>query len=183
MLHFLRSYLSKEQLQVPVVQFFKENFPNLSIVKNEKDGQYEVRQKDDDCNLYTHHTIGGNLHTSLLQRLSMVYPDFSAANPSLGGVEFSNKSGNIKLLINLLHSKLLDFVQLIWSDSSLKLFAVKTSFFGVDNLQIMGFVGSYATFCEHHLMFGIDNHQYFLSIFFWFLDYVSYFCLHDVGKP
>ncbi|KAL3522522.1 hypothetical protein ACH5RR_015356 [Cinchona calisaya] len=92
MIRLLRSYLSKEQLQVPVMQHFKEIFPNLSIVKNEKDGQYEVQQKDVDGNLYTNQAVEENLHASLLHQLSMVYPDFSTANPSLGGIEFSNTS-------------------------------------------------------------------------------------------
>lgn len=108
MLHLLRSYFSKEQLQVPLLQFFKANFPNLSIVKNEKSGIYEVQQKDDEGNLYTNQVNGGNLHASLLQRFAMTYPDLSTVKPSLGDFEFSNKS-------------------------------VKTSFFGVDSMQIRGF--------------------------------------------
>ncbi|XP_027162467.1 uncharacterized protein LOC113762994 isoform X1 [Coffea eugenioides] len=110
MLHLLRSCFSKEQLQVPLLQFFKENFPNLSIVKNEKNGIYEVQQKDDKGNLYTNQANGGNLHASLLHRLSMTYPDFSTVKPSLGDFEFSNKSGKLK-----------------------------ASFLGVDCMQIRGF--------------------------------------------
>lgn len=100
MLHLLRSYFTKEQLQVPVMEFFKENLPNLSLVKNEK--KYEVHWKDNEGSLYMDQADAGNIHTSLLRRLSMVYPNFSAAIPSLGGFEFSNRSG-IDVHLNLFY--------------------------------------------------------------------------------
>lgn len=109
MLRLLRSNFSNEQLQVPVMQFFEEKFPNLAIVRNEKNGQYEVQRKDNAVNLSIDQFDGRNLHASLLHNLSMVYPDCSSAMPSLGGFEFSNKS-------------------------------VKTTCYGVENLQIKGFV-------------------------------------------
>lgn len=90
MLHLLRSYFKKEQLQVPVMQFFKENLPNLSIVKNES--KYDVQWKDNEGSLYMDQADAGNIHASLLHRLSMVYQDFPAAIPSLGGLEVSNRS-------------------------------------------------------------------------------------------
>ncbi|CAI9087239.1 OLC1v1021264C1 [Oldenlandia corymbosa var. corymbosa] len=108
MFQLLRSYLSKEQLDIPLLQFFKENLPNLNIVKNEKDGNYEAQIKKDLGHLRMHQTDGDNFHLSLLHRLSMAYPDVSTAEPSRGGFEFSNQS-------------------------------VKTSFFGVDDMQIRGF--------------------------------------------
>lgn len=92
MLRLLRSNFSNEQLQVPVMKFFEENFPNLAIVRNEKNGQYEVQRKDNDGNLSMDQFDGRNLHVSLLHNLSMIYPDCSSAMPSLGGFEFSNKS-------------------------------------------------------------------------------------------
>lgn len=100
MLHLLRSYFHKDQLQVPVMQFFKENLPNLSVIKNEKDGKYEVHWKDDEGGLHIDQADGGHIHASLLHRLSMVYQDFSTAMPSLGGFEFSNRSGNYEFLLN-----------------------------------------------------------------------------------
>lgn len=93
MLRLLRSNFSKEQLQVPVLQFFRENLPNLVVVRNENDGMYEVQWKKDDGNLSMDQLDGRNIHASLLQRLSMVYPSCSAAMPPIGGFEFSNKSG------------------------------------------------------------------------------------------
>ncbi|KAK4350686.1 hypothetical protein RND71_029999 [Anisodus tanguticus] len=92
MLRLLRSNFSNEQLQVPVMQFFEEKFPNLAIVSNEKNGQYEVQWKDNDGNLSMDQFDGRSLHASLLHNLSMVYPDCSSAMPSFGGFEFSNKS-------------------------------------------------------------------------------------------
>nr|GME14518.1 uncharacterized protein LOC109162501 [Ipomoea batatas] len=92
MLRLLRSNFSKEQLQVPVLQFFRENLPNLVVVRNENDGMYEVQWKKDDGNLSMDQLDGRNIHASLLQRLSMVYPSCSAAMPPIGGFEFSNKS-------------------------------------------------------------------------------------------
>lgn len=109
MLRLLRSNFTNEQLQVPVLQFFEEKFPNLAIVRNEKNGQYEVQRKDNDGNLSMDQFDGRNLHASLLHNLTMAYPDCSSVMPSLGGFEFSNKS-------------------------------VKTTFCGVENLQIKGFV-------------------------------------------
>ncbi|XP_075503219.1 uncharacterized protein LOC142540750 isoform X1 [Primulina tabacum] len=92
MLRLHRSYFSQEQLQVPVLQFFKENLPNLTIAGTGKDGQYDVQWKDADGNLTLNQADERTIHTSLLHGLSVAYPDFSAGIPSLGGFEFSNKS-------------------------------------------------------------------------------------------
>uniref|UniRef100_A0A5B7AR66 Borealin C-terminal domain-containing protein n=1 Tax=Davidia involucrata TaxID=16924 RepID=A0A5B7AR66_DAVIN len=91
-LRLLCSYFKEEQLQTPVLQFFKENLPNLSVVKNGKDGQYEVQWKDRDGNLSMNQDDGTNIHASLLHRMSIAYPDCSAAMPSFGGFEFSSKA-------------------------------------------------------------------------------------------
>ena len=88
MLRLLRSYFKREQLQTPVLQFFKENLPNLEIVRNGK-GQFEVQWKDK-----TMRNAGGeNMHVALLHQMSIAYPDCSAAVPSFGGFEFSSKAG------------------------------------------------------------------------------------------
>ncbi|XP_075522756.1 uncharacterized protein LOC142555644 [Primulina tabacum] len=92
MLRLLRSYFSQEQLQVPVLQFFKENLPNLTISGTRKDGQYDVQWKDVDGNLTLNQADGITTHASLLHRLSVAYPDLSTGIPSFGGFEFSNKS-------------------------------------------------------------------------------------------
>lgn len=96
MLWLLCSYFNKEQLQVPQLQYFKENLPNLSIVEVGKDGQYEVQWKDNDHNLSMNRADERTIYASLLRRLSMVYRDCSAAMSSFGGFEFSNRSSNYK---------------------------------------------------------------------------------------
>ncbi|PKU83607.1 uncharacterized protein LOC110103319 [Dendrobium catenatum] len=45
-LRMLRSYLSKEQLQTPALKFFQENLPNLSVVRNEEDKVFELRENE-----------------------------------------------------------------------------------------------------------------------------------------
>ncbi|KAL3615139.1 hypothetical protein CASFOL_040800 [Castilleja foliolosa] len=97
----LLSNFNKEQLQVPVLQFFEDNLPNLSISESGKEVNWRAEQNDADERA---------LHTSLLHRLSIAYPDYSTGIPSLaGGFEFSNKS-------------------------------VKTGVFGADKLQIRSLV-------------------------------------------
>ncbi|XP_042478757.1 uncharacterized protein LOC122059790 [Macadamia integrifolia] len=64
-LRLLRSNFKEEQLQTPVLQFFKENLPNLSVVRIEKEGQFEVEWKDKDGNLSMSHTDERNLHAHL----------------------------------------------------------------------------------------------------------------------
>ncbi|KAK9271915.1 hypothetical protein L1049_002281 [Liquidambar formosana] len=91
-LRLLRSYFNKEQLQTPVQQFFKENLPNLSIVRNGKDGQFEVQWKDRDGKFSLNHVDGSDIHASLLHQMSIAYPDCSAAMPSFSGFELSSKA-------------------------------------------------------------------------------------------
>ncbi|CAA0832900.1 Unknown protein [Striga hermonthica] len=84
MLRLLKSNFSKEQLQVPVLQFFRENFPNILIDESgEAKWKHELNNADE-----------RTLHASLLRRLSMAYPDYSSAGIAsmAGGFEFSNKS-------------------------------------------------------------------------------------------
>ncbi|XP_043689028.1 uncharacterized protein LOC122640015 [Telopea speciosissima] len=92
-LRLLHSNFSEEQLQTPVLQFFNENLPNLSLVRRNKDGQFEVELKDENGNLFMSHADERNIHTSILQRMSMSYhPDFAGAIPNFGGFEFSSKA-------------------------------------------------------------------------------------------
>ena len=92
-LRLLRSYFKKEQLRTPVVEFFKENLPNLEVVRNGK-GQFEVQWKDEAMR----NAGGENMHVALLHQMSIAYPDCSAAVPSFGGFEFSSKAGIYELL-------------------------------------------------------------------------------------
>lgn len=98
LLRLLRSKLNDEQLHIPVVQFFRENLPNLAVVRNE-DGTHEVKRKEADGNLSMDQFDGRNLHVSLLRQLSMAYPDCSNAIPSFGGFGSSSKSSIFKSLL------------------------------------------------------------------------------------
>lgn len=97
-LRLLRSNFSNEQQKVPLLQFFKETLPNLIILRNERGGPGEVRLKDKDANISTSQADGRNIHASLLHRMSMAYPDYSAALSALGGFEFSSKAVKTSLL-------------------------------------------------------------------------------------
>lgn len=96
-IRLLRSYFSKDQLQTPVQQFFQDNYPNLAVVRNGRDGKYEVQWKEKDGNLNMNQADRGNIHASLLRRISMAYPDCSATMPFLGSCGFSSKTGIIIL--------------------------------------------------------------------------------------
>lgn len=100
-LRLLRSYFNKEQLQTPLLQFFEENLPNLSILRGEQ-GEIEVQWKDTEGELHNNLADGIDIHASLLHRLSIAYPNCSAGMRSLNGFEFSSKSGNCRFRI-LLH--------------------------------------------------------------------------------
>lgn len=71
------------------MQFFKENLPNLEVVRNTT-GQFEVQWKDKMRN-----AGGENMHIDLLHQMSIAYPHCSATVPSFGGFEFSSKAGNL----------------------------------------------------------------------------------------
>ncbi|XP_057540170.1 uncharacterized protein LOC130818137 [Amaranthus tricolor] len=81
-LRLIRSCFNKEQLQTPVLQFFKENLPNVSVVKNSEDEHFDLRWKDEDG-------YGGDIHASLFHQMSMAYPSYSDARQSFGGFQFS----------------------------------------------------------------------------------------------
>jgi len=90
-LRLLRSYFTKEQLKTPVLQFFKENLPNLSIERNEENGEFLVKFND----TVDGFSDGGNINASLLRRLSMAYPSCSA-NLSVGHFGLSSDAGKTK---------------------------------------------------------------------------------------
>lgn len=97
-LHLLKSNMSKEQLQTPVLQFFEENLPNLTVSRAEKDGRIVVKRKDKDGDLSMNTADGGNAISSFLQHMSMAYPDCSTAMPSIGGFEFSSRAGKTSFI-------------------------------------------------------------------------------------
>lgn len=82
-LRLLRSCFSEEQLQKPVLEIFKETLPNLSIVNDKGSNNFEVILKDKDpMNMNINH---GDVHASLLQKLSMAYPHCSSSMPPFAG--------------------------------------------------------------------------------------------------
>lgn len=93
-LRLLRSCFSKEQLHKPVLEVFEETLPNLSIVNDKgsssSNNKFEVMWKDkESMNMNC-----ADVHASLLQRLSMVYPHCSSSIPPLGGAfEYSSNAG------------------------------------------------------------------------------------------
>ncbi|XP_022133198.1 uncharacterized protein LOC111005854 [Momordica charantia] len=91
-LRLLRSYFNKEQLQTPILQFFEEKLPNLSISATGEQGEIEVQWKDAAGELHTKPADGIDIHASLLHRLSIAYPNCSAGMQSMNGFEFSSKS-------------------------------------------------------------------------------------------
>ncbi|GMH08307.1 hypothetical protein Nepgr_010147 [Nepenthes gracilis] len=94
----LRSYFSEKQLQLPALQFFEENLPNLSVVQNRKDGQFDLLWKEEGDNLAVNNEETRDFHASVLHHMTMAYPDLSAAMPSFSGLEFSSKAVKTSLL-------------------------------------------------------------------------------------
>lgn len=92
-IRLLKSNISKEQLQTPLLQFFEENLPNLIVSRTDKDGPIEARWKVKADDLSMNTVDGGNMISSFLQHMSTAYPDCSTAMPSHGGFEFSSKAG------------------------------------------------------------------------------------------
>ncbi|KAL1190311.1 hypothetical protein V5N11_016695 [Cardamine amara subsp. amara] len=87
-LRLLRSYFTEEQLETPVLDFFKENLPNLSIAMiNEESGEIELKWNDKNVDSsFMENADGNDLNYSILRRLSMGFPDLYSRQ-SLGGYD------------------------------------------------------------------------------------------------
>nr|VDD11143.1 unnamed protein product [Brassica oleracea] len=84
-LDLLCSYFTEEQIQTPVLGFFKDNLPDLSIARDEESGEIELKWNDSD---------GVDVNDSILKRLSMGFPDlYNNSRPSLGG--YNNVGGSM----------------------------------------------------------------------------------------
>ncbi|CAN6481939.1 unnamed protein product [Victoria cruziana] len=68
-LHLMRSYFNKKQLDTPLVDFLKENCPNVYLAKATEDEEYELEWKT-----------------------STKYPDQDGIFPGNGALEFSSKA-------------------------------------------------------------------------------------------
>lgn len=104
-LRLLRSCFSEEQLKKPALEVFEETLPNLEIVSDEGSKKFEVAWKEKES-MNMSCADGRDLHVSLLQRLSMAYPQCSASVPHLGGFEYSSNAGTVwfVLCIELVNS-------------------------------------------------------------------------------
>ena len=97
-LRLLRSYFNKEQLQKPVLRIFEEVLPNLSVVNDRESNKFELRWNGKDNRMSMSCAEGRDVHASLLQRLSLAFPDFSSAMPRLDGFEFPSNAGSYIIL-------------------------------------------------------------------------------------
>ncbi|PKI76310.1 uncharacterized protein LOC116207044 [Punica granatum] len=91
-LRLLRSYISEEQMDGPAAQFFNESLPNVSVIRDDRDGQFEMQWKENDANPSFSNANLYDLHASLLRRMSIAYSDCSTAFPYFGGLELSSKT-------------------------------------------------------------------------------------------
>ncbi|RYR23705.1 hypothetical protein Ahy_B02g057184 [Arachis hypogaea] len=88
-LRLVRMCFSEEQLWKPMLQVFEETLPNLSIVKDEVNGKFDVKVST------TCGGVGRNLHASLFQRLSIAFTSkYSSSIPQFGGFENSSNTGS-----------------------------------------------------------------------------------------
>ncbi|PKA59016.1 hypothetical protein AXF42_Ash001109 [Apostasia shenzhenica] len=79
-LRVLRSYLSKEQLEMPALKFFREYLPNLTVVKNKEHKIFELKPKEGMC--------GGNGRPSIVSSGSCLR--FSAESVKHSFLQASN---------------------------------------------------------------------------------------------
>ncbi|KAM7276610.1 hypothetical protein ACFE04_018476 [Oxalis oulophora] len=92
-IRLLRSYINDADLEAQTKDFFESNLSNISIQRNEHTGELQVNWKDeadDDDN-------GGDIHASILRRMSLAYPDYSTMK-SMGGFDFSTETVKTKIL-------------------------------------------------------------------------------------
>lgn len=98
-IRLLRSYFNEENLQTPVLKFFEENFPDLSVVKSGENGRSELKWKNNNNNkgkVPMENTR--DVHASLLHRLSVARSDYSGPFSSFGGFDLSTKTAKTRIL-------------------------------------------------------------------------------------
>ncbi|KAK9061093.1 hypothetical protein SSX86_018273 [Deinandra increscens subsp. villosa] len=79
-IRLLKSSISKEQLQTPLLQFFEEKVPNLTVSRTENNGPIEVKWKDKDGDASMATTDGGNTISYFLQHMSLGKMSFIGAD-------------------------------------------------------------------------------------------------------
>ncbi|XP_068654694.1 uncharacterized protein [Aristolochia californica] len=77
-LRLLRSFLTKEHLECPALEFFKKNCPNLSVIQNEHNGEIELDWKVKAFNLPLFADEGNELRASIV--------------PDMNNFDFSSKA-------------------------------------------------------------------------------------------
>ncbi|XP_058785572.1 uncharacterized protein LOC131660355 isoform X2 [Vicia villosa] len=83
-LRLLCSSFTEEQLQKPVLEIFQQILPNLSIVNHKESNKCQVTWKDKaPMSMSINYD---DVHTSLLQRLSMAYPHCPSSVPHSTGI-------------------------------------------------------------------------------------------------
>ncbi|CAL5196849.1 unnamed protein product [Lathyrus oleraceus] len=108
-LRLLRLCFSEEQLQKPVLEILEQTLPNLSVVNDKGSNKFEVTWKDK-ASMTTHSNFG-DIHASLLQRLSMAYPHCPSSIPPFAGVfEYSSDALGRTSFIDAGNPYLKDFV-------------------------------------------------------------------------
>ncbi|KAG9440525.1 hypothetical protein H6P81_020690 [Aristolochia fimbriata] len=74
-LRLARSFLTKEHLESPALDFFKKNLPDISVIQNEHSGEIEFDWKNA-CNLHRFTAMGKEPRASFLPDMS--HFDFSS---------------------------------------------------------------------------------------------------------
>ncbi|KAK1409392.1 hypothetical protein QVD17_35918 [Tagetes erecta] len=97
-IRLIKSSLSKEQLQTPLLQFFEEKLPNLTVLRTEKNGPIEVKWKDKGGDVSMTTADEGNMFPYFLQHMSLANPECSSAIQSLGGFGVSSKAGRTSFI-------------------------------------------------------------------------------------
>lgn len=96
-LRLLRSCFNEQQLQTPVLQFFRENLPNVSITGNGKDVAFDLQLKADG-NPSMNDVDTRDLHASLLHHMTMAYPGCSSTLAPFNGLQLSSKAVKTSLV-------------------------------------------------------------------------------------
>ncbi|XP_035831267.1 uncharacterized protein LOC110868925 isoform X2 [Helianthus annuus] len=64
------------RVQIPLLKFFDENLPNLTVSRTDKNGVIEVKWNDKDGDVYMNTADGGNMISYFLQHMSTTKSDF-----------------------------------------------------------------------------------------------------------
>lgn len=95
-LRLLCSYFTEEQLDTPVLEFFKENLPDLSMTQNEETREIEIKWKNEiDGESSMGNVDGVEMTCSIIKRLSMNFPGLYTRQ-SLCGYDLPDNGRNNK---------------------------------------------------------------------------------------